>query len=232
MTYFDATLDFAPVAEQNTDPVLPEERFVFELIGLERSAPDQYHKNGGIKWSWRVFYEDGRTPFVFNDEQYIFWRTTNVNAKGVPQMNLGTNAYEWAAALLGKPLGLEETLRPSELRGARMSAFVTWKPKKTKPKEKTIELASLKFLPRTESSNGNGVAARPAPTQVSADATEADVDRALLISKLDKKVKLAVKKNLPNALAYEDALNNVGGADEAQIRMLLNRIQDELDDLE
>ncbi len=34
MTYFDSTLEAEPVAEQNLDPILPEERFVFELVGF------------------------------------------------------------------------------------------------------------------------------------------------------------------------------------------------------
>lgn len=179
MAFFDQDLTFAPVAERNTDPILPEERFVFELIGLERSEPDQWRKSGGIKWTFRVLYENG-APFIFQDEPYDLWRTTGVNANGTPLMNIGTQANDWASALLGRQLGVDDTLRVSDLRGKRMSAMVVWRPKKTDPKSKTIDLASLRHVANAPQ--------KPAPGQVSADPTADDVDRALVVTKLQKQV--------------------------------------------
>lgn len=161
VTYFDQSLDFEPVAEQNTDPILPEERFTFELVGLERSEPDQYRKQGGIKWTFAVSYPNGE-PFIFQNEQYTLWRTTGVNANGRPLMNLGTQAHEWASALMGRTLGVDETLKVSQLRGKKMSAMVVWRPKKTKPKEKTADLASLRHIPTGEPEAQQ--AARPSAT--------------------------------------------------------------------
>lgn len=206
MAYFDATLDFAPVSIQSNDPVLPEDRFVFELVGLERSEPDQWRKNGGIRWTWRVFQDDGRTPFVFQDEQYQFFRTTGIDAKGQPSMSVGTYAYEWASAMLGRELGLDERLNPSELRGARMSAMVVWEKQKNDPTKKTIKLASLRHVPKA----GTSAPSRPNPTQVSADASLEDVDRALVVTEVQKR---AARLKKLDAEAGQAALEAVAQSD-------------------
>ena len=183
MTYFDDTLTAAPVAEQDFTPVLPEERHVFELIGFERSEPDQWRKDGGIKWTWRVFEADGVKPFVFQDEQYQFFRTTGLTRDGRPSFNVGTYANEWASAMLGRPLGTDSDFKISELRGKRMSAMVVWEPQKSDPKKKTIKLASLRHVPV-----GAPAAAKKDVTTVSADPDDDDVDRALAVTGLQKSI--------------------------------------------
>lgn len=225
MAYFDATLDFAPVTVQGSDPVLPEERFVFELIGLERSEPDQYRKNGGVRWTWRVFNEDGRTPFVFQDEQYLFFRTTGIDAKGKPVMSVGTFAYEWASAMLGRELALEERLNPSELRGARMSAMVVWEKQKTDPTKKTVKLASLRHVPPASTT-----AAAPASrAQVEADAAAEDIDKALAISKFEKKLERARKRKLPTLATFEAAYAEIGNAEIEQVEQIIDNLDEALD---
>jgi hypothetical protein len=230
MAYFDATLDFAPVNEQDNTPVLPEDRFVFELVGLERSEPDTYRKNGGIRWTWRVFLEDGRTPFVWQDEQYLFFRTTGVDAKGRPSMSVGTYAHTWASAMLGRELALDETLSPSELRGARMSAMVIWEPQKTDPKKKTVKLASLRHVPKT------GAAPEPAiaSVRVDADATAEDVDHALAVSKLVKKIERAKRKKMPKAdlAVFENAYEARATASSESLNAIIDNLDDALDVLE
>ena len=168
MTYFDTTLEAEPVAEQNNDPILPEERFIFELVGFERSQPDQWHKNGGIRWTFAVYDMDGH-PFEFQDEHYMLWRTTNVNAAGKPLFTLGTQAHEFAQALLGRNLGVDDNFSISEMRGKRFSSQVVWQPKKTKPKEKAAVLASLRHIPmapigRPARSSGTATIARAVPS--------------------------------------------------------------------
>lgn len=184
MTYFDATLEAAPVSEMDYTPVLPEERHVFELIGFERSEPDQWRKDGGIKWTWRVFEADGVKPFVFQDEQYQFFRTTGLTRDGRPSFNVGTYANEWASAMLGRPLGTDADFKISELRGKRMSAMVVWEPQKSDPKKKTIKLASLRHVPVT----GTASAPKRDVTTVSAEPAEEDVDRALAVQGLKKSI--------------------------------------------
>lgn len=164
MTYFDDSLSFAPVAEQSSDPVLPEDRHIFELIGLERSEPDQFRKDGGIKWTWRVFNADG-SPFTFKDEQYLFWRTTSIDRSGRPLMNKGTFAYDWTSAMLGRELGIDETLNPRALRNKKMSAMVVWEKQRSDPTKKSVKLASLRHVPTGEAQafDADGIPAKPAP---------------------------------------------------------------------
>jgi hypothetical protein len=183
VTYFDETLTAAPVAEQDFTPVLPEERHVFELIGFERSEPDQWRKDGGIKWTWRVFEADGVKPFVFQDEQYQFFRTTGLTRDGRPNFNVGTYANEWASAMLGRPLGTDSDFKISDLRGKRMSAMVVWEPQKADPKKKTIKLASLRHVPVQ-----GAAAPKKDVTTVSDDPSGDDVDRALAVTGLQKSI--------------------------------------------
>lgn len=210
MSYFDSTLEAEPVAEQNTDPILPEERFVFTLIGFERSQPDQWHKNGGIKWTFAVAYPNGQ-PFIFDNAPYELWRTTNVNAAGKPLFTLGTQPHEWASALLGRQLGVDEHFAISELRDKKFSSQVVWQPKRTKPTEKAAVLASLRHVPVGAAPASNGRAAKPAADQVSADPSEDDVDRALILTGIEKSVNRLKKldaasgKDAAAALAASDA---------------------------
>lgn len=224
VTYFDATLEAPPIQEQNVDPILPEERHVFELIGFERSEPDRFRKEGGIKWTWRVFEEDGRTPFVFQDEQYQFFRTTGIDKQGRPVFSVGTYANDWASAMLGRTLGVDAHFEISELRGKRMSAMVVWKPQRDDPKKKSIQLASLRHVP-------TGAKAAPAQShaQVSADPSNEDVDRALWLSKFEKKLERARKKKMPGLSTFEDAYAAIGSADATQIEGMTDSLDSALD---
>ena len=201
---------------------------MFELVGLERSEPDQYRKNGGVRWTWRVFQEDGRTPFVFQDEQYQFFRTTGIDAKGKPVMSVGTYAYEWVSAMLGRDLALDERLNPSELRGARMSAMVVWEKQKTDPTKKTIKLASLRHVPA-----GSKVAVeQPSRAQVEADAAAEDIDRALAVSKFEKKLERAKRKKLPSLEKFEAAYKEFHTATADEIDAVTESLDDAIDKID
>lgn len=226
MTYFDDSISGAPVAERNTDPVLPEERFIFELIGFERSAPDQYHKNGGIKWTFLTYDMDGR-PWEFNDEHYALWRTTNINKAGEPLFTIGTQAHEFAQALLGRKLGPDDHFNIAELRNKRMSSQVVWEPKKTKPSEKAAVLRSLRHVPVGPVTAG-AAAPKPAPGQVSADPTTEEIDRAGIVLDIQKAVKTLKKfdaeagANAAKAVADSD----LDDAPLDDLRTLLGSIQE------
>lgn len=220
---FDATLDGAPVQEGNLDPILPEERFTLELIGFERSDPDQYRKNGGIKWTFAVFNADG-SPFMFQDEPYELWRTTNINASGQPIFNIGTQAHDWASALLGRTLGVDEKFSVSELRNKRMSAMVVWRNKKPPAQGKTFDLASLRHVPV---SSANGRAARPDPTQVSSNPTNEEIDRAAIVADLQKAVKSLTKLDAEAGKQARDALaaSDLADAPLDDLHRLLSEVQ-------
>jgi hypothetical protein len=201
MTYFDATLEPAEIHEQDTTPVLPEERHVFELVGFERSEPDQWRKEGGIRWTWLVFEADGKKPFLFQDEQYTFIRTTGLTRDGRPNMNVGTYANEWASALLGRPLGTDAQFSVSDLRNKRMSAMVVWEPQKSDPKKKTIKLASLRHVPVT------GASAKRDVTTVPAEPSDDDVDRALSVQGLRKSIARLKKLDAEQGAAAQHAMD-------------------------
>lgn len=224
MTYFDATLETGPIEEQQSTPVLPEERFVFELIGFERSQPDQWRSEGGIKWTFLVFQEDGRTPFVFNDEQYQFFRTTGLTRDGRPNFNVGTYANDWASALLGRPLGVDANFSVSELRGKRMSAMVTWEKQRSDPKKKTIKLASLRHVP-VGSAPATGAPSR-AQTEASMVAAQAedDLEREVVVAELTHAVKTAKKFGVPSYQTFKDALDGAASASLNDLKMILNNV--------
>jgi hypothetical protein len=225
-SYFDTSLDMEPVTEQQQTPVLPEERHVFEFLGITRSEPDEYRKQGGIKWTWRVFHEDGRTPFVFNDEQYLFFRTTNHDPKTrKPLFILGTDANDWAAALLGRTLGVDAYFDIKELAGKRMSAMVVWERQKRDKSKWTVKLASLRHVPTAPV---NGAAPRPAPGQVSADPSDDEVDRAALVIDLQKAVKTLKRFDAEEGAkaASTVAASDLDDAPMDELRRLLGEIQE------
>jgi hypothetical protein len=228
VTYFDATLEAPPIQEQNVDPILPEERHVFELIGFERSEPDRFRKEGGIKWTWLVYEEDGRTPFIFQDAQYTFFRTTGIDKQGRPVFSVGTYANDWASAMLGRQLGVDAHFEISELRGKRMSAMVVWKPQRDDPKKKSIQLASLRHVP----TGTQAAAAPPSRAQVEANATVEDVDRALWLSKFEKKLERARKKKLHQSTlsVFENAWDSISGSTSvAEIEGLVDSLDAAID---
>jgi GH43 family beta-xylosidase len=225
MTYFDESIAGAPVAERNTDPILPEERFIFELVGFERSEPDQWHKNGGIKWTFATYDTDGR-PWEFQDEHYMLWRTTNVNKAGEPLFTIGTQAHEWAQALLGRKLGPDDHFNIAELRNKRMSSQIVWEPKRTKPTEKSAVLRSLRHVP--VSPVGSATATRPAPGQVSADPTDDEVERATIVTDMEKAVKRLKKLDAEAGAAAAQAFaeSDLEDAPLDDLRQLLKSFQD------
>lgn len=235
MTYFDESLELDPITEQQSTPVLPEERHVFELIGFERSQPDEFRKDGGVKWTWRVFMEDGQTPFVFNDEQYLFFRTTNIDKKTrKPLFSVGTDANDWASAMLGRTLGVDAHFRISDLHGKRMSAMVVWERQKRDKTKWTTKLASLRYVPVSASTNGHAPIATPSlEKSVSADPSSDEIDRALSLSKFDKKIERAKKKKLPSLATFIEARAAIDATTTAgQVDALIESLDDALDKMD
>lgn len=189
MTVFDTSLESAPITEASLDPILPDgERFILELVGFERSGPDQFRKNGGVKWTFAVYDMDGH-PFEFKDEPYELWRTTDIDRNGKPLFNIKTQAHAWASALLGRTLTETDNFSVSELRNKKMSALVVWRDKRPPATGKTFDLASLRHVPVAAVSSPT----RPAPGQVSADPSDEDIDRALSVSKIQKSLARLLK---------------------------------------
>lgn len=204
MTYFDDTLTLDPITEQQNTPILPEDRFIFELVGFERSQPDQWRKEGGIKWTFNVYDMDGR-PFEFKDEPYQFYRTTNIDKKTLkPLFTVGYSANEWASALLGRTLGVDANFSISELRNKRMSAMVVWERQKQDKTKWSVKLASVRHVPVSLGSPASS--AKPAADQVSDNPSEEEVDRALLMTGLRKSVARLKKLDAASGAQAEKAL--------------------------
>lgn len=224
MTYFDETLTLDPITEQQSTPVLPEDRFIFELIGFERSQPDQWRKEGGIKWTFRVFDMDGR-PFEFNDELYDFYRTTNVDKKTLkPLFTVGYSANEWASALLGRTLGVDANFSVSELRNKRMSAMVVWERQKQDKTKWSVKLASLRHVPVAPLAGGGNTPS--SKSQVSADADTDEIDKKLAISKFERKLERARKKKIDSLPKFELAYGEIETATLSQIDDLIESIDE------
>lgn len=220
MSYWhDDSLKAEPVTEHQSTPVLPEERHVFEFLGLKRTEPDEYRKEGGIGWAWKVFLEDGRTPFVFDNEQYVFKRTTNHDRKTRnPLFTLGTDANDWASALLGRTLGVDAVFDPNDMVGKRMSAMVIWERQKRDKTKWTTKLASLRHVPAAASPSA------PAAPVASSEAQE----RAELIALLTEDVRTARKLKLPAREVFQDALDDVEQMSNDEIQMTLNNLRDDI----
>lgn len=223
MTVFDTSLESAPITESNLDPILPEERFILELVGFEKSGPDQFRKDGGIKWTFQVYNMDG-TPFEFQDEPYQLWRTTDRDKFGKPLFNLNTQSHAWACALLGRDLGENDNFSISELRNKRMSTMIVWRNKRPPAKGKTFDMASLRHVPVAPV--GGATPKRPAAGQVTADADEAAIDRAAVESDIQRAIKTLKKLDATaGAQAQQAFLDSDDDADAEALRVLLGSIQ-------
>ncbi len=166
---------------------------------------------------------------MFKDKPYELWRTSDVNANGQPTFNLGTQAHAWASALLGRTLGVEDRFSVSELRNKRMSAQIVWMPKKTKPSEKSATLGVLRHVPVNALAP---TAARPAPSQISADANSDDIDKALAVAKFEKKLERAKKKKLPRLAQFQAAYETFDTATRDEIETVTESLDDALDALD
>lgn len=221
MTVFDPSLEAAPITETNLDPILPEERFILELVGFERSQPDQFRKDGGIKWTFQVYNQDG-SPFEFQDEPYQLWRTTDKDKNGKPLFNLNTQAHAWACALLGRDLGEADNFSISELRNRRMSVMIVWRNKRPPAKGKTFDMASLRHVPVASLA----APARPPRGQVSADPSPEDVDRAAVEAEIQRSIKTLKKLDATKGAEAQQAfLDSDDDADIAALHALLTSIQ-------
>ena len=225
MTVFDTSLESAPITESNLDPILPEERFILELVGFERSDPDQFRKDGGIKWTFQVYNLDG-SPFEFQDEPYQLWRTSDKDKNGKPLFNLNTQSHSWACALLGRDLGEADNFSVSELRNKRMSVMIVWRNKRPPAKGKTFDMASLRHVPVGAVGSTNGTTTKE---QVSADPSSEDVDRALAVSMFEKKLERAKKKKLPSLQVFVAAYAEIHTASVEEVDVMSENLQDALD---
>lgn len=218
-------------------PIVPQDRFIFECLSIGEqppyAPPGEQPKPGarpGIKWTFGLFFASSGEPFYFQDDPYEFFQSTTAN------MQRGARAREYAEALLGRELGEGEQVNPNELIGKRALGMVIWelsRNDKTKKVAKLVapepyrEAVATKAPSRAANGAATAVMERPSASQVSADASEEDIDWALLVSKVEKKIAQAVKLQTGNHLEW--AALDLRQADADQLQMILNNVQADID---
>lgn len=191
---------FDEVTNAVSTPIVPQDRFIFECLSIDEAppyaapgaAPDP-NARPGIKWVFGLYYPENGSRFQFMDEPYEFFQTTTAN------MQRGARAREYAEALLGRELGEGERVNPNDLIGKRGIGLVSheWNKAKTKKSAKLIPSGPYKEAvaarPTARTATATAVMDRPSASSVSADATDAELDRAFLVASVEKKVKQAEK---------------------------------------
>lgn len=182
----------------NQTGFLPDEgKYTVECLRIEE-APD----NGfgvGVRWILAL-YENNERVLQGNGEPLEFWQTTS------PNMGPKARARAYVEAFLGRPLGEGERINPDDLPGKKCSGMVIHEESKTKVGVQNAKLVSVKALTASAPARPS----RPNPTQVSANATLEDVDRALIMTQLQKRA--AQLKKL-DADAGQAALDAVAASD-------------------
>ncbi len=192
---------FETVTNAASTPIVPQDRFIFECVAIGEqppyAPPGEQPKPGarpGIKWELALYFAGTGEPFYFQDEPYIFYQSTTAN------MQRGARAREYAEALLGRELGEGEQINPNDLIGKRGLGMIIHELSRNDKTKKVAKLVApepyreaVAARPAARSNNATAVMERPSAASVSADATDTDVDRALLIAAIEKKVKQAEK---------------------------------------
>lgn len=182
-------------------PPVPQDRFIAECLSIAEqppyAPPGEQPKQGarpGIKWVFALYFATNGQRFHFQDEPYEFFQTTTSN------MQRGARAREYAEALLGREIGEGEQINPNDLIGKKMQGIVMHELSRNDKTKKVAKLVApepyreaVVAASRAQAAGGTAVMERPSAASVSADATVADVDRALLISSVEKKIKQAEK---------------------------------------
>ena len=208
-----------PVAKERVYPLIEKCEKVWTLLDLTFEADGPY--GDSLCWKWRVAERETPTEYISRDDgqEKVIHEYTN------PDVTIGSKPHEWIAALTG--ITLEDGQEPPEsddLINKRMIAYLTHLAPKKGPnagklKERIAQGSAKPFkLP--------GQKAKPAVAQVSADPSEDDVDRALLISKLGKQVAKLTKLNAEYGKAAQDAVDqsDLGAAPLEDLQSLLDEI--------
>jgi hypothetical protein len=209
--------------------IIPEGRYTLHLIRVETAPPSTFKPEDGprIKWTFNLYAElveklERGELFEFNGSPYEFFRHTST--KNSPR----AFARMYAEALMGRKLDDREVPKLGPLVGSRMSAMISYDDDPEDSSRQILKMSGLKHVPTPAAK----AAPKASPSQVSADPTVEEVDRALLISKLEKKVAKAVKKGTKNSAAFAQAMAEVDTADMLTLQGCLSAVDDELDALD
>lgn len=216
-------------------PVVPQDRYIFECLYIGEqppyAPPGEQPKPGarpGIKWTFALYFASNGERFYFQEDPYEFFQSTTAN------MQRGARAREYAEALLGRDIGEGEEINPEHLIGKRAQGMVIWELSRNDKTKKVAKLVAPEPIRQTvaaQSRTANGtstaVMERPSATQVSADASDEDIDRAFMVSKVERKIAQSVKLQTKKHLEW-NALD-LSQADSEQLQMILNNVQADID---
>ena len=182
----------------NQTGFLPDEgKYTVECLRIEE-APD----NGfGVGVRWVLALYDG-SERVKNDGgyDYEFWQTTS------PNMGPKARARQYVEAFLGRPLEEGERINPNDLPGKKLVGMIIHEDSKTKVGVQNAKLVSVKPIAAAAPKQSP----RPSPTQVSADASDEDIDRALVVTQVQKR---AARLKALDDKAGQAALDAVAASD-------------------
>lgn len=179
-----------------------------------------------LKWVWLMAPKDDPTSYFARDDgmEKTLHQYTDAD------IIIGSRQHEWVQALTGRKFENGDTPpEDEEILGKRMVAYITHEAPKKGPnagklREKIVAGSAKSFrLPAPVAK----AAPSPAPvTQVSADPSDDEVDRALLVSKLEKKVAKLSQLNAEAGAAAQVALDasDLTGAPLSDIQSLLNSV--------
>lgn len=177
---------FAPASNQDST-IVPEGRWRLELQRIEPAPPSTFSddKSPRAKWVFHLYAEMVETlpkgeQFYFNGEPYELFRHTSL--KNSPR----AYARKYAEALLGRPLAEGEIPSKAELLGRSMSAVISYDAGTIDPNTQVLNLSSLRPAAATTSAPA---ASKAAASQVVTDASDEDIDRAMVIKKIQKSLK-------------------------------------------
>jgi hypothetical protein len=177
---------FAPASNQDST-IVPEGRWRLELQRIEPAPPSTFSedKSPRAKWIFHLYAEMVETlpkgeQFYFNGKPYELYRHTSL--KNSPR----AYARKYAEALLGRPLAEGEIPAKADLIGRSMSAVIGYDPGVIDPNTQVLNLSGLRAA-----ATSKPAASKPAATtpRVATDASDEDVDRALVVSKIQKSLK-------------------------------------------
>lgn len=182
---------FAPASNQDST-IVPEGRWRLELQRIEPAPPSTFSedKSPRAKWVFHLYAEMVETlpkgeQFYFNGEPYELFRHTSL--KNSPR----AYARKYAEALLGRPLAEGEIPSKASLLGRSISAVISYDAGTIDPNQQVLNLSSIRPAQAAEKAAPAGATSAPkAPApQVAADASDEDIDRALILAKIQKSLK-------------------------------------------
>jgi hypothetical protein len=206
----------------NQTGFLPDEgKYTVECLRIEE-APD----NGfgvGVRWVLALFEGSER---VKNDSgyDYEFWQTTS------PNMGPKARARQYVEAFLGRALDEGERINPDDLPGKKCTGMIIHEDSKTKVGVQNAKLVSVKPLSSSAPMAAPKPAPRPAAPQVSADASLEDVDRALVVTQLQKRASALMSLDETAGQAALDAVaqSDLSSAPVADLQSLSDAIQSQV----